>query len=363
MIPISSPFIGEEEKAAVMEVLSSGQLAQGPKVAAFEEAFAAWSGTRYAVATTSGTTALHVALLAHGIGPGDEVITSSFSFIASANCVLYVGATPVFADIEPAYFTLDPEDVARKITPRTKAIIPVHLFGQPCNMDALTELAREHNLAIIEDACQAHGARWNGQMVGSFGTACYSFYPTKNMMSGEGGMITTDDAEVAGQARLIRQHGMAKRYVHETLGFNLRLSDLHAAIGLVQLKRVDGWNAQRQANAAYLSEHLADVPGVVIPAVRDGAEHVFHQYTVRVEDRDNAVKAMGEQGIGVGIYYPTAIHQQPLYLEMGYNVSLPETERASREVMSLPVHPFVGEAELSLVTAAVKNLQPAAVLV
>lgn len=363
MIPISSPYIGEEEKAAVMDVLSSGQLAQGPKVAAFEAAFAAWSGARYAVATTSGTTALHVALLAHGIGPGDEVITSSFSFIASANCVIYVGATPVFADIEPAYFTLDPEDVARKITPRTKAIIPVHLFGQPCNMDALTELAREHNLVIIEDACQAHGARWNGQMVGSFGTACYSFYPTKNMMSGEGGMITTDDAAVAERARLIRQHGMAKRYVHETLGFNLRLSDLHAAIGLVQLKRVDGWNAQRQINAAYLSEHLADVPGVVIPAVRDGAEHVFHQYTVRVQDRDNAVKAMGEQGIGVGIYYPTAIHQQPLYREMGYDVSLPETERASREVMSLPVHPFVGEAELSQVTAAVKNLQPAAVLV
>ncbi|MBI1295437.1 aminotransferase class V-fold PLP-dependent enzyme [bacterium] len=363
MIPISSPYIGEEEKAAVMEVLSSGQLAQGPKVAAFEEAFAAWSGARYAVATTSGTTALHVALLAHGIGPGDEVITSSFSFIASANCVLYVGATPVFADIEPAYFTLDPEDVARKITPRTKAIIPVHLFGQPCNMDELTELASEHNLAIIEDACQAHGARWNGQMVGSFGTTCYSFYPTKNMMSGEGGMITTDDAAVAEQARLIRQHGMAKRYVHEMLGFNLRLSDLHAAIGLVQLKRVDGWNAQRQANAAYLSEHLADVPGVVIPAVRDGAEHVFHQYTVRVQDRDDAVKAMSEQGIGVGIYYPTAIHQQPLYKNLGYDLSLPETERASREVMSLPVHPFVGEAELSQVTAAVKNLQPAAVLV
>lgn len=362
MIPISSPYIGEEEKAAVLEVLASGQLAQGPKVHAFEEAFAAWSGARYAVATTSGTSALHVALLAHGIGPGDEVITSSFSFIASANCALFVGATPVFADIEPEYFTLDPADVARKITARTKAIIPVHLFGQPCNMDALTELAEAHNLAIIEDACQAHGARWQGKMVGSFGTACYSFYPTKNMMSGEGGMITTNDAAVAEQARLIRQHGMAKRYVHETLGYNLRLSDLHAAIGLVQLKRVDGWNAQRQANAAYLSQHLANVPSVVTPAVRPGAEHVFHQYTVRVQDRDHVVKALGEQGIGVGVYYPTAIHEQPLYRKLGYNVSLPETEKASQEVLSLPVHPFVGEAELAEVVAAVAALEPAAVL-
>ncbi|MEZ4641080.1 MAG: DegT/DnrJ/EryC1/StrS family aminotransferase, partial [Caldilineaceae bacterium] len=222
-------------------------------------------------------------------------------------------------------------------------------------------LAEEHNLVIIEDACQAHGARWNGQMVGSFGTACYSFYPTKNMMSGEGGMLTTDDAELAEQARIIRQHGMAKRYVHETLGYNLRLSDLHAAIGLVQLKRVDGWNAQRQANAAYLNKHLADVPGIVTPAVRSGAEHVFHQYTIRVQDRDNVVKALSDQGIGVGIYYPTAIHQQPIYVKLGYDVSLPETEKASQEVLSLPVHPFVGEPELAQVVSAVANLQPAAV--
>ncbi|MFQ5596220.1 MAG: DegT/DnrJ/EryC1/StrS family aminotransferase [Anaerolineae bacterium] len=355
-IPISRPLIGEEEKAAVLEVLDSGQLAQGPRVREFEDRFAAWCGVEHAVATSSGTAALHIALLAHGIGPGDEVITPAFSFIASANCALFVGARPVFADIEPEYFTIDPSDIASRITPRTHAIIAVHLFGQPCDMDAIAEMAGEHNLVIIEDACQAHGARLHGRPVGSWGTACYSFYPTKNMTTGEGGMITANDAAIAERARLIRDHGSRQRYVHESLGYNLRMTDLQAAIGLVQLEKLEAWNAQRQANAANLTDRLAGVDGVVTPRIRAGATHVFHQYTIRVRDRDAAVSRLTHQGIGVGVYYPTPIHQQPLYRQLGYADSLTQVGAASREVLSLPVHPSLTAAELNCIVEAVACL-------
>jgi dTDP-4-amino-4,6-dideoxygalactose transaminase len=364
MIPISCPLIGEEEKTAVLEVLASGQLAQGPRVREFEARFAAWCGVEHAVATSSGTSALHLALLAHGIGPGDEVITSPFSFAASANCILFVGARPVFADIEPAYFTIDPSEIARRITSRTRAIIAVHLYGQPCDMEAIAELAREHDLIIIEDACQAHGARFKGQPVGAFGTACYSFYPTKNITTAEGGMITTNDAGVAEQARLLREHGSRQRYVHETLGYNFRMTDVHAAIGLAQLPRLEAWNAQRRANAAYLTERLGlsgaeglgDINGVVTPSIRSGATHVFHQYTIRVHDRDAVVRKLTQRGVGVGIHYPTPIHQQPLYRRLGYDDHLPHAERASREVLSLPVHPALTLADLDLIVAAMANL-------
>lgn len=353
MIHISKPQIGEEEKQAVMQVLESGQLAQGPRVKEFEDQYAAWCGTRFAVAVSSGTTALHVALLAHGIGPGDEVITTPFSFIASANCILYAGATPVFADIEPDYFMLDPQDVEKKITPRTKAIIPVHLFGQAADMAGLSALADKYNLAIIEDACQSHGAKFHGQSVGAWGTACYSFYPTKNMTTIEGGMITTDDEGVAERARLLRNHGSPKRYLHESLGFNFRMTDLQAAIGLTQLKKVDQWNRLRQKNAAYLSSKLAGLPGIRVPKVREGCEHVFHQYTIRAENRDALLEKLAAKGIGVGVYYPIPIHQQPLYRHAGYNDSLPVSEAASLSVLSLPVHPALTQPELDEIVAAV----------
>lgn len=340
----------------MLAVLDSGQLAQGPKVRAFEERFAEWCGVEYAVAVSSGTSALHIALLAHGIGPGDEVITPAFSFVASANCALFVGARPVFADIEPEYFTLDPSAVARLITSRTRAIVAVHLFGQPCDMDAIAALAREHNLVIIEDACQAHGAHLKGRPVGTWGTACYSFYPTKNMTTGEGGMITTNDAEVAERVRLIRDHGSRQRYVHEVLGYNLRMTDLQAAIGLVQLAKLETWNAQRQANAAYLTGRLAGTDGVVVPRIRAGATHVFHQYTIRIRDRDAAVRRLTERGIGVEVYYRTPIYQQPLYRRLGYEDHLPQAEAASREVLSLPVHPSLTTAELDLIVEAVASL-------
>ena len=356
MIPIARPIIGADEQAAVLSVLESGQLAQGKRVREFEEAFAAWSGRRHAVAVSSGTAALHIALMAHGLGAADEVITTPFSFIASANCILYVGAQPRFADIEPDYYTLDPEQVARQITPRTRAIIPVHLFGQPCDMAALAALAERHGLLLIEDACQAHGAQFGGRMVGSFGTACYSFYPTKNMTTGEGGLITTDDPVLADRMRLLREHGMRVRYVHETLGYNMRMTDIQAAIGLAQLGKVDHWNQQRQANAAYLTEHLGRLEGIRTPPTRPGATHVFHQYTIRTPRRDWVVEQLTRRGIGTGIYYPIPIHQQAVYQGLGAEIVLPQAERASREVLSLPVHPSLTPADLAEIAQSVNEL-------
>ena len=239
MISIAKPLIGEEEKQAVLEVLDSGMLAQGPRVKAFEEAFAEMCGVRYAVATSSGTTALHVALLAHGIGPDDEVITTPFTFIASANSILYTGASPQFVDIRSDTFNIDPELIEAAITPRTRAIMPIHLYGLMADMKPIMDIARGHKLAVIEDAAQAHNAMYKGQKAGSFGTGCFSLYATKNMTSAEGGMVTTDDPEVAERVKLLRNHGMRVRYYHDMLGYNFRMTDLHAAVGLAQLRKLE----------------------------------------------------------------------------------------------------------------------------
>ena len=355
MIPIARPLISEDEVHAVMEVLRSGQLAQGPAVAKLESAFAERCGVSHAIATTSGTTALHVALLAHGIGPGDEVITTAFSFIASANAILYVNARPVFADIDPDTLTLDPADVERKITSRTKAIVPVHLYGNPADMNRLTAIAERHGIPIIEDACQAHGATYDGQTVGSIGTGCFSFYPTKNMTAGEGGMITTNDAKIAERARLIRSHGMPQRYVHEILGYNFRLSDIHAAIALVQLEKLDSWTGRRVHNARLLQEKLRDA-GVAFQAVLPEATHVYHQFTVGIRSgRDAVADYLKDHGVGCEIYYPIPIHQQPLYKDLGYDDHLPVTERASLEVLSLPVHPSVTYEDTDQVASTLKR--------
>ena len=263
MIPIAKPLIGTEEQNAILEVIASGQLVQGPKVHEFEKRFAELCGVEHAIATSSGTTALHIAMLAHQIGPNDEVITSPFSFIASANCALYVGAHPVFVDIEPDFFTIDTAKIEERITKNTKAIIPVHLYGQSCDMDVIVEIAQKYNLAIIEDACQAHGATYKGKPVGSFGTACYSLYATKNITTIEGGMIVTNDSKIAERARLLRSHGSPRTYEHVMLGYNMRLTDLAAAIGLVQLGKLHEWNSIRGANAAYLTENLSKIKGIV----------------------------------------------------------------------------------------------------
>lgn len=355
MIPIAKPLIGEEEKQAVLQVLDSGMLAEGPRVRAFEEAFAAYCGVQYAVATSSGTTALHTALLAAGIGPGDEVVTTPFTFIASANAILYVGARPVFVDIDPATFNLDPNLVERAVTPRTKAILPVHLFGLPAEMGPLMAIAERHGLMVVEDACQAHGAEYEGRRVGSFGVGCFSFYPTKNMTTGEGGMITTNDEALAERCRVIRQHGMRRRYYHDEMGFNFRMTDVHAAIGLAQLAKLERFNQARIANARYLSDHLR---GVITPVVPAGRRHVFHQYTVRVPGgrRDAVVEGLKQAGVGVGVYYPVPVHRQRVYLERGYADSLPEAERAAEEALSLPVHPGLEHADLEAIVAAVNGL-------
>lgn len=355
MIPIARPLIDEEEKQAVLEVLESGMLAQGPRVRAFEDAFAEYCGVDHAVATSSGTTALHVALLAHGIGPGDEVITTSFTFVASANAVLYVGARPVFVDIDPATFNIRADLIEAAITPRTKALLPVHLFGLPADMDPILDIAARHGLALIEDACQAHGAEYGGRRAGSFGTGCFSFYPTKNITSAEGGMVTTSDPLIADRCRVIRQHGMRRRYYHDEMGFNFRMTDVHAAIGLAQLAKLESFNQARIRAAHYLSEHLR---GVVTPTVPPRRRHVFHQYTIRVTEgrRDALHDHLQAREIGTGVYYPVPVHQQtPYRQELGYDLSLPETERAAQEVLSLPVHPALSQADLEAIVSAVNE--------
>lgn len=349
MISIAKPLIGDEEKQAVLEVLDSGILAQGPRVKAFEEAFAAMCGVSHAIATSSGTTALHVALLAHNIGPEHEVITSPFTFIASANSILFTGARPVFVDIDPATFNINPALLEAAITPRTKAIMPVHLFGLLADMDAIQAIADKHGLVIIEDACQAHSAALRDKRAGTFGTGTFSLYPTKNITSAEGGMVTTNDSRIAENCRVIRQHGMRRRYYHDELGFNFRMTDIHAAIGLAQLQKLERFNTQRRANARFLSANLR---GVTVPYVPEGYTHVFHQYTIRVGGgkRDALLEHLKANGIGTGVYYPVPIHQQTYYTQaLGYNQALPEAEKAAEEVLSLPVHPGLSQDDLNTI--------------
>ncbi|QGQ18893.1 aminotransferase class I/II-fold pyridoxal phosphate-dependent enzyme [Cellulomonas sp. JZ18] len=351
VIPAAKPLIGDEERAAVDRVMRTGVIAQGPEVAAFEREFADHLVEgRSCVAVSSGTTGLHLGLLAAGIGPGDEVIVPSFTFAATANSVALTGATPVFADIDPATYCLDPASVASVITERTAAIMPVHLYGHPADMTALGALAQEHGLQLFEDAAQAHGARWQGHRVGTFGTfAMFSLYPTKNMTSGEGGMVSCATPEVVRSVQLLRNQGMERRYENEVVGFNARMTDIHAAIGRVQLGKLDAWTRTRQENARYLSERLE---GVGVPVVADGAEHVWHQYTIRVEDdRDGfAAALLSEHGVGSGVYYPIPNHELPSF---GLTLDLPATRQACDQVLSLPVHPALTEADLDRVVEAV----------
>jgi dTDP-4-amino-4,6-dideoxygalactose transaminase len=349
MIPVAKPLIADEEVEEVIKVLRSGFIAQGPQVADFEEKFANYVGTKHAVAVSSGTTALHLSLLAAGVTSGDEVITTPFSFAATGNCALYVGARPVFSDIEPKTFNLNPEKIEDAITEKTKAILPVHLYGQPAEMDRINEIALENELVVIEDAAQAHGAMYNNKMAGSLGDmACFSFYPTKNMTTSEGGMITTDNSEMADLARILRAHGEKERYEHVVLGYNFRMTDIAAAIGRVQLKRLPELNQKRIENAQYLSEHVKNIYGISAPYVSPKVLHVYHQYTLRVADgrRDLLMEKLNRNGIGTGIHYPKPIYAQKLYRDLGYKNHCLEAERASSEVLSLPVHPLLTGEEL-----------------
>jgi perosamine synthetase len=361
-IPSARPVIGDAEIEAAVRVLRSGRVVQGPEVAAFEQEFSALVAGRECVAVNSGTSALQLTLMALGIGPADEVVVPSFSFAASANAVRLVGAEPVFADIEPGSFCVDPDAVAAAIGPRTAAIMPVHLYGHPAAMDRLGPLAERHGLAVVEDACQAHGAALAGQPVGAFGAAgCFSFYPTKNMHALEGGMVTTADPELARTVRLLRNQGMEQQYANEIVGANMRMTDVAAAIGREQLKRLPEWTGQRRTNAKFLD---AEITGAITPPVTDTARHVYHQYTVRVPgDRDAAQRHLAARGVGSAVYYPTPIHRLKPYLSAdGRPVrdwDLGETDRAAAEVLSLPVHPVLTQRDLERIAAAVNALENA----
>ena len=351
-IALAKPQITRSERKAVNRVLRSLSLAQGPEVKSFEAEFSKIVGDRECVAVNSGTSALHLSLIALGIGPGDEVIVPSFTFAATANVVALVGATPVFVDIDPLTYCLNTSLVKSVITGKTKAIIAVHLYGLPADMKSVCQIAKDHSLLVIEDAAQAHMASIDGKMVGTFGdAAAFSFYPTKNMTSGEGGMIVLRETDKARTCRLLRNQGMEKRYQNELPGFNLRMTDIHAAIGRVQLRKLPEMTEKRLQNAAYLSENLSTES---VPFVPQGHKHVFHQYTVRIkESREQFSAKLHEFGIGNDVYYPTQVHKLPSF---NLSIELPETEIATREVLSLPVHPGLSKKDLKRIASSFNSI-------
>jgi perosamine synthetase len=354
MIPVARPDIGPEEIAAATEVLQSGMLAGGRRVAELEERFAAFIGTKHAIAVSNGTVALMCIFEGLGLGPGDEVITVGHTFNATVSSILSTGATPVFVDIERDTYVIDAGRIEAAITPRTRAICPVHLFGLPADLDMIVTVADRHGLAVAEDACQAHGAEFRGRRVGSFGHGAFSLYATKNMTTGEGGLITTDDDRLADWIRLYRNQGMRERYHHEILGYNFRLTDIAAAIGLCQLDKLERNTARRQAIAARYDAAFADLP-IRTPVIPSGRTHVFHQYTIAVEDdRDGIVADLARAGVGTGIYYPIPVHRQPYVLERGLGADLPSTDWASGHTLSLPIYPGLAEEEQDTVIAAVR---------
>jgi dTDP-4-amino-4,6-dideoxygalactose transaminase len=363
MISIAQPDVGPEETAAVNEVLKSGILAQGPKVAELEKAFAEYCGTKYAAAVSSGTAALHAALHAAGVGPGDEVITTPFSFIATINPILFLGAKPVLVDIDPKTYNIDVSKIEQVITDKTKVIMPVHLYGQPCDYAELAAMAEKHDLKVVEDACQAIGATYGDKKAGGLGDlGCFSLYATKNIMSGEGGMITTNDEAHLTSIKQFRQHGMSGPYQYEGIGYNYRMTDLQAAIAIEQLKKVNKFNEVRNRNARIFDQGLRDVKSILVPATKAGRTHVYHQYTLRLTedfplDRETLIEELKKRGIGAGVYYPKPLHIIPHIAKHGYKKGdFPEAERAAEQVLSLPVHPKVSEADARTIVSALKGL-------
>ncbi len=368
-IPIARPSMTDEEIKAVAEVLRSGQLAQGPRVEEFERAFAEVAGTEHCVATSSGTTALHLAYEALG---ADVVLCPAFTFIATASAALHAGADVVFVDIDPETYCMDPEhleDTLKALKPHLKdttvVVAPVHLYGHPADMDAINEVAEDHDALVVEDAAQAHGATYKGNPVGSLGhAACFSFYPTKNITTGEGGAVTTDDRELADRIASLRSHGEIERYHHAEIGYNFRMTDIAAAIGLVQLERLDELNEARRRNARFYLKEMADLePYISLPVEKPWAEHVYHQFTIRINTeelgvgRDEFAEALRAEGVECAVHYPIPLHKQPALARKGSaNVSLPESERAAREVLSIPVHPGLTEEDLEDVVRAVEKV-------
>ena len=361
MIPIARPFIGEEEKKAVVEVLDSGIIAQGPKVEEFEKKFAEFCGVNNAVAVNSGTASLHTALHVMGIGRGDEVITTPLTFIATGNCILMQGAKPVFADIKPDTFNIDPECIKEKITGNTKAIITVDFYGQLCDYDKINKIAKENDLLIVEDSCQAVGAEYNGKKAGSFGDiGAFSFYATKNITGGEGGALVTDNEEYANKARLFRQHGMSnlEAYDYNDIGYNYRMTDINAAILIEQLKKIKEFTERRIKNAEYLNKKLQNIKGIEVPFIKKGFKHVYHLYTIKIVNfkisRDELFKYLRERGIGGNIYYPKPLHLCENFKKFGYKEGdFPIAEKISKQILSLPVHPSLTEEELEKISQAI----------
>lgn len=360
MIPIARPSFGPEEEAAVLEVMRSGRFAQGERVEAFEAAFAGATGAGAAVATSSGTGALFLALLAHGVGPGDEVITSPLTFIATANAIVQTGATPVFADVDDT-LNLDVGAAASLVGPRTRAIVPVHLHGSPADLPGLLELAGRHGLALVQDACQAVGAAAAGRPLGVHGTAVYSFYATKNLTTGEGGMVTTNDPTVARACAALRHQAYSSApYVHDRVGYNLRMTELQAAIGLVQLGRLQAITERRRRTAACYDQ-AGSGGRFTRPAMHPGSHHVYHQYTLRLPSadgeggqRDHVREALARAGVATGVYYPVPVHRQPAYRRWA-GARCPNAERAAADMLSVPVHHALSDAEVETVARALAN--------
>ncbi len=347
-----------EIDAAIGKVLDSCQFVLGPEVSEFEKDFAAYCGTSECIALNSGTSALHLALLAAGIGPGDEVITTPFTFVASVAAILYAGARPILVDIHPRSFALDPSKIEAAITPRTKAILPVHLYGQPADMDPIMEIARRHNLIVIEDAAQAHGARYKGRPVGSIGhMACFSFYPGKNLGAyGEGGAVTTNNSEHARSVRMLRDWGQDRKYHHVLRGYNYRMEGFQGAVLGVKLRHLEKWTEERRNLVQRYNQLLSDCE-LELPAEMSGVRHVYHVYTVRSKERDRLQKALTDEGVQTGIHYPVPVHLQPAYADLGYGPgSFPEAESAARQVLSLPLYPELPLQDLSQVADAVKKI-------
>lgn len=356
MIPIARPDIGAEEIAAVTEVLQSGMLAQGKRVKELEDRWAEYVGVPHAIAMGNGTLALMGIFAGMGLEPGDEVITVAHTFAATANAILSTGATPVFVDIEPDTYLIDAKKIEKAITPRTRAICPVHLFGLVADMDMIQAIADRHGLVVVEDACQAHGAMYRGRRAGSFGHGAFSLYATKNMTTAEGGFVTTHDDRLADWLRLYRNQGMRARYEFEMLGYNFRMTDLSAAIGLAQLAKLDRNTARRQAIAARYDAAFGELP-VGLPIIPDGRTHVFHQYTLNVGPgaRDAIVASLREAGVGADIYYPIPVHRQAYIMERGLHAELPVTDAAASGTLALPMFPGLTEAEQDEVIAAVRE--------
>jgi dTDP-4-amino-4,6-dideoxygalactose transaminase len=347
-----------EIDAAIKRVVDSGRFILGENVALLEKEVAAYCKTKYAVGVASGTDALHLALRACGTKTGDEVITAPFTFVATAEAIAYCGATPVFVDIEPNSFNIDPAKIVRHITPKTKAILPVHLFGLACDMNIIDNIAKIHGICVIEDCAQSIGAQSSGQPTGSFGSAgCFSFFPTKNLgCFGDGGMVTTNDEKTADEIRVLRGHGSRKTYHYDLVGYNSRLDELQAAILRVKLPHLSSWSEARRKNASHYCRFLKGIDEIRLPSEPDLARHVYNQFTIRVADRNQLFEFLKQRGIGAMVYYPLSLHLQKAFEKLGYKKGdFPESEKAQEEVLSLPIFPELAEPEIEEVCSAIRK--------